>query len=74
MRDSRPIGIRLSNKLWDLVRSANPGLTYSEIVKRALEKEYGFVTFEKESVIEEKKVVSVEEKIDLLLKKKRGED
>ena len=66
-------GIRISTELYEIARTANPGKTFSEIVRGALEEKYGFVTFE-EVADEKAEVFSVEEKVDIIFKKKEELD
>jgi hypothetical protein len=50
MSKTRSIGIRLPIELWELVKVAEPGLTYSEIVRRALEEKYNFFIISHEHI------------------------
>jgi len=61
LRDTRSIGIRLPIALWDMVKIANPDLTYSEIVKGALEEKYSFIS---------SKFSDIELEVDRILKEK----
>jgi len=44
MVDTKAIGVRIPVDLYEHVLAANPGKTFTDIVKSALEEKYGFVT------------------------------
>jgi len=42
LSNTKAVGIRIPVGLYDLVMSANPGKTFTDIVKSALAEKYGF--------------------------------